>query len=486
MSTTTNYREVYFAHEDLDKIAGEPSYDTLRRLHTQLKANAASVPSILGGGANGHLGLVLAPEKYALISNTSFNRPYHPGLLEVPMGTLRDEADRVTNAHKQQLDLYNTVQGVEKSLLQQLIKAVEPVYLESLKNQNTGLIQYPIYAVLAHLKSQYGNVHPHEYTEAHNKVTAMTYSIESPIDTVFTALRDLLDISEAANANLQADQAILIAYNILNKTNAFNEDLIAWNRKEDKDKTWDNFQQHFRDAYKQRRSTTNQTINNTSFGEHHANMIASQVAEQLYQRAYDEEQGPSPSPGYTEMPPPTADQQHQANAVVQNNTVNALLQQVQQLNQTIQNMQLQMNTQQANRSNSSNGNNQNQSQGRGNQGSRSNRSGRSQRKYCWTHGSCEHASRNCINTAQGHQLSATFNNRMGGNNANCNRNNNNQAQVHNNNQQRNQYQQQPQFNNQQQQYQNQNQQQQSQYQPQQQYQNQQFQQNQMNRGQGYN
>ena len=279
MSTSiTNYREVYFAHEDIIKISGEPSYATLKTLQNQLKANAASVPSILGGGANGHLGLVLAPDKYSKISNIPFNRPYHPGLLDIPIGTERAESERITNAHRQQLEIYNTVQAVEKTLLQQIVKAVETVYLESLKNANTGLIQYPIYTVLEHLKSQYGSVHPHEYTEAHNKVTSMNYSIDSPIDTVFIALRDLLEISEAAKANLQASQAILIAYNILNKTNAFNEDLIAWNRKVEQDKTWESFQKHFRDAYKQRRSTVNQAVQNTSFGEHHANMIASTSA----------------------------------------------------------------------------------------------------------------------------------------------------------------------------------------------------------------
>ena len=135
MSTSTNYREIYFAHEELDKIAGEPSYDTLKTLHNQLKANAASVPSILGGGANGHLGLVISPEKYAQISNTSFNRPFHPGLLDIAVGTDRNEADRQTNAHKQTLDIYNTVQAVEKSLLQQLVKAIQPVYIESLKTK---------------------------------------------------------------------------------------------------------------------------------------------------------------------------------------------------------------------------------------------------------------------------------------------------------------------------------------------------------------
>ena len=178
-------------------------------------------------------------------------------------------------------------------------------------------------------------------------------------------------------------QAILIAYNILNKTNAFNEDLIAWNRKPEADKTWDLFQNHFRDAYKQRRSTVNKVVNNTSFGEHHANMIASRVKDQLFQRAFDEEQVPPPPPQMFEpMLQQSMKQQHQANAVVQTNTVNALMNQVQQLNQTIQNMQIQMNNQQNSCNTSSQGNNQNQNQGGRNEGNGANCDRCPKKKYC--------------------------------------------------------------------------------------------------------
>ena len=40
-------------------------------------------------------------------------------------------------------------------------------------------------------------------------------------------------------------------------------------------------------------------------------------------------------------------------------------------------------------------------------------------KYCWTHGGCAHDSSACKDKAAGHQDTATFSNRMGGSNAYC-------------------------------------------------------------------
>lgn len=40
--------------------------------------------------------------------------------------------------------------------------------------------------------------------------------------------------------------------------------------------------------------------------------------------------------------------------------------------------------------------------------------GRGTRKYCWTHGSCAHASRECMTKNPGHQDAATYKNQMGG------------------------------------------------------------------------
>ena len=78
-SAGINYKDTYFQFKELNRIHGEPTYDTIKKLHDQVKANAASVPSTLGGGNFGHLGLVLTPAQYALISNAPFDRPNHPG-----------------------------------------------------------------------------------------------------------------------------------------------------------------------------------------------------------------------------------------------------------------------------------------------------------------------------------------------------------------------------------------------------------------------
>ena len=42
------------------------------------------------------------------------------------------------------------------------------------------------------------------------------------------------------------------------------------------------------------------------------------------------------------------------------------------------------------------------------------RTGKPFRRYCWTHGCCDHWSRTCPNRKKGHQVNATFKNRMGG------------------------------------------------------------------------
>eukprot|EP00957_Ditylum_brightwellii_P101877 7765088-Ditylum_brightwellii.AAC.1 len=41
------------------------------------------------------------------------------------------------------------------------------------------------------------------------------------------------------------------------------------------------------------------------------------------------------------------------------------------------------------------------------------------RKYCWTHGACNHWRPDCWNKAEGHQDAATFQNKSGGSTKNC-------------------------------------------------------------------
>jgi hypothetical protein len=70
-SRIPSVNDTYFQHKVLTKVhAGLPTYESLQTLHTELKANAGSVPSTLGGGQNGHLGLLLSAVRYATLTHT--------------------------------------------------------------------------------------------------------------------------------------------------------------------------------------------------------------------------------------------------------------------------------------------------------------------------------------------------------------------------------------------------------------------------------
>ena len=50
-----------FPYPTFDPITGEPTYETITAVTRQLKANAASAHSELGGGSLGHLALIMTP-----------------------------------------------------------------------------------------------------------------------------------------------------------------------------------------------------------------------------------------------------------------------------------------------------------------------------------------------------------------------------------------------------------------------------------------
>ena len=87
-----NYKDTSLTYKVLTRIHGEPTYETLQQLVKELKANAMSVYSNLSGGNFGHLGLVISPASYGLLSTTAFTRPTHPGALNIPPGTSQHAA----------------------------------------------------------------------------------------------------------------------------------------------------------------------------------------------------------------------------------------------------------------------------------------------------------------------------------------------------------------------------------------------------------
>ena len=68
-----------FPEPTVQKIIGEPTYETIKALHNILKSNAAAIPTTLGGGNHGHLGLVLQPASYTVVTGSNLTAPNNPG-----------------------------------------------------------------------------------------------------------------------------------------------------------------------------------------------------------------------------------------------------------------------------------------------------------------------------------------------------------------------------------------------------------------------
>ena len=138
-----DYRSIYFAFPNLTLINGEPDADILIKLKNQLKANASSVPSNLGGG---HLGLVLSPQTYAMVSNLPFVQPAHPGPLAIPAGTTGAMATVLCEQHIENVRLFREVVGVEKALKQQILIAIEQEWLLAITDRNSQSLTGTVHA----------------------------------------------------------------------------------------------------------------------------------------------------------------------------------------------------------------------------------------------------------------------------------------------------------------------------------------------------
>jgi hypothetical protein len=69
-----------FPHPVLPSVTGEPDYHTLHAIRKILRAYTRSIDTHIGGGAFGHLGIIISDAAYEMISPlTAWENPELPG-----------------------------------------------------------------------------------------------------------------------------------------------------------------------------------------------------------------------------------------------------------------------------------------------------------------------------------------------------------------------------------------------------------------------
>jgi hypothetical protein len=138
-----------------------------------LNANAISVPSMAGGGAHAHLGIITTQVEYAAISATPWVEPFNHGAIPtIPPGTNAVDAAQITRMHDEFCRIYINRINVDQVLKRVMLEAYENMYTSQLEDY---LLQYSnrsALEVLVHLKQTYGFINPTQLAENYNKMTA--------------------------------------------------------------------------------------------------------------------------------------------------------------------------------------------------------------------------------------------------------------------------------------------------------------------------
>ena len=159
----------------ITKITGEPNYEGLKNLKDQLKANAASIPTTLGGGTHGYLGLILSPAAYATIADPQFIEPIYPGQhpnVSAGASAANTSTSTIVRRHTEDLRQWREFKNVNTALKNQLLSALDDIYIRALKDRHVGYMNQSIRSILQHLFDNYGNITPLELEDNDMKMRA--------------------------------------------------------------------------------------------------------------------------------------------------------------------------------------------------------------------------------------------------------------------------------------------------------------------------
>jgi hypothetical protein len=126
-----------------------------------------------GGGAHGHLGIIMTQVEYAAISVLTWVEPYNPNVIPIiPPGTNAVDAAQITRIHDEFRRIYTNIINVDQALKWIILEAYDNMYTSQLEDyflqyKNRAALEIPM-----HLKQTYGFTNPKQLAENYNKMTA--------------------------------------------------------------------------------------------------------------------------------------------------------------------------------------------------------------------------------------------------------------------------------------------------------------------------
>jgi hypothetical protein len=106
-----------FPNPILPKIDHKPTFEDTQVTTLLLNANAISIPSMAGGGAHGHMGIIMTQVGYARKPTSPWFEPYNPIAVPIiPPGTTAVDDPQIARMHAECRRIYTNRINVDQTL----------------------------------------------------------------------------------------------------------------------------------------------------------------------------------------------------------------------------------------------------------------------------------------------------------------------------------------------------------------------------------
>ena len=148
-----------FPTKILPPIPCKPDYECISQFNQIIYGNATILPTTLGGGEHGHVGLIMKATLYVTLSATAYVTPNEPPLTpEVPSTATSASRQQLHDQHAEEHQIFTNNVNMDDTFKTQFLDAVEDPYVSELRNHYTGYIGVTTRDLLDHLMDRYGKI----------------------------------------------------------------------------------------------------------------------------------------------------------------------------------------------------------------------------------------------------------------------------------------------------------------------------------------
>ena len=141
------------------KIHGQPTSHDLTNLEKEIISILANIPTTLGGGNHGHVGVIMDPTDYSTMTGgIDFVNPANPGIYPtgLALNTAAGTRAREEAIHKELITQFETVEGVKLGTKDFILEAVDNEYLNEIEHDTLGFLNQTPRQMIEHLLTRGG------------------------------------------------------------------------------------------------------------------------------------------------------------------------------------------------------------------------------------------------------------------------------------------------------------------------------------------